>query len=60
MEAGGIDYSKYDEMRQAEERLRDEKSKVEWHLGEVTQWWNDAKWRHDSFLFVFHRFPSSV
>uniref|UniRef100_A0A0M3I7X1 AMPK1_CBM domain-containing protein n=1 Tax=Ascaris lumbricoides TaxID=6252 RepID=A0A0M3I7X1_ASCLU len=38
MEAGGIDYSKYDEMRQAEERLRDEKSKVEWHLGEVTQW----------------------
>uniref|UniRef100_A0A915C164 TAR DNA-binding protein 43 N-terminal domain-containing protein n=1 Tax=Parascaris univalens TaxID=6257 RepID=A0A915C164_PARUN len=45
LEAGGIDYSKYDEMRQAEERLRDEKSKVEWHLGEVTQWWNDAKWR---------------
>lgn len=21
------------------------KSKVEWHLGEVKQWWNDAKWR---------------
>uniref|UniRef100_A0A183V2N7 AMPK1_CBM domain-containing protein n=1 Tax=Toxocara canis TaxID=6265 RepID=A0A183V2N7_TOXCA len=45
MEAGGVDYSKYEEMRQAEATLREEKSKVEWHLGEVTQWWNDAKWR---------------
>jgi hypothetical protein len=22
-----------------------EKAKLEWRLGEVTQWWNDAKWR---------------
>lgn len=48
-ETGGIDWSKFDElkgqMKQMEDRLRDEKSKVEWRLGEVTQFWNDAKWK---------------
>lgn len=32
-------------MKQIEDTLRDEKSKVEWRLGEVTQYWNDAKWK---------------
>uniref|UniRef100_A0A915Q4C3 AMP-activated protein kinase glycogen-binding domain-containing protein n=1 Tax=Setaria digitata TaxID=48799 RepID=A0A915Q4C3_9BILA len=48
-ETGGVDWSKFDEMkaemRQLEDSLRDEKSKVEWRLGEVTQYWNDAKWK---------------
>ncbi|VDN84919.1 unnamed protein product, partial [Brugia pahangi] len=44
-ENGGIDWSKFDEMKKIEETLRDEKSKVEWRLGEVTQYWNDAKWK---------------
>uniref|UniRef100_A0A1I8EJ70 AMPK1_CBM domain-containing protein n=1 Tax=Wuchereria bancrofti TaxID=6293 RepID=A0A1I8EJ70_WUCBA len=40
-----IDWSKFDEMKKIEETLRDEKSKVEWRLGEVIQYWNDAKWK---------------
>ncbi|VDK53640.1 unnamed protein product [Anisakis simplex] len=48
--AGGVDYSKYEEMSRAVDTLRVEKSKLEWNLGEVTQWWNDAKWRHESLL----------
>uniref|UniRef100_A0A0N5APD8 5'-AMP-activated protein kinase subunit beta-1 n=1 Tax=Syphacia muris TaxID=451379 RepID=A0A0N5APD8_9BILA len=48
-ETGGVDYTKFQalkrEMEEKELRLLDEKSKVEWHLGEVNQWWNDAKWR---------------
>ncbi|KAM3728086.1 Adventurous-gliding motility protein [Dirofilaria immitis] len=49
IESGGVDWSKFDEMKnemkQTENILRDEKSKVEWRLGEVTQYWNDAKWK---------------
>ncbi|OZC08018.1 hypothetical protein X798_05014 [Onchocerca flexuosa] len=49
IENGGVDWSKFDEMKnemkQVENILRDEKSKVEWRLGEVTQYWNDAKWK---------------
>uniref|UniRef100_A0A0R3RXD9 AMPK1_CBM domain-containing protein n=1 Tax=Elaeophora elaphi TaxID=1147741 RepID=A0A0R3RXD9_9BILA len=49
VENGGVDWAKFDEMKnemkQVENTLRDEKSKVEWRLGEVTQYWNDAKWK---------------
>ncbi|EFO22659.1 hypothetical protein LOAG_05829 [Loa loa] len=44
-ESGGFDWTKIDEMKKVEDTLRDEKSKVEWRLGEVTQYWNDAKWK---------------
>ncbi|CAG9533825.1 unnamed protein product [Cercopithifilaria johnstoni] len=44
-ENGGINGSKFDEMKQIENTLRDEKSKIEWRLGEVIQYWNDAKWK---------------
>lgn len=35
-------------LREAEKRvieINEEKSKLEWRLGELTQWWNDAKWK---------------
>ncbi|VDN33944.1 unnamed protein product [Gongylonema pulchrum] len=48
-ESDGVDWSKLEELneqkKKIEDKLRDEKSKVEWRLGEVTQYWNDAKWR---------------
>ncbi|VDN00012.1 unnamed protein product [Thelazia callipaeda] len=39
-----MDLSKFNEVKHVEQILN-EKSKVEWRLGEVTQYWNDAKWR---------------
>ena len=32
-------------LMRALEELREQNSKLEWHLGEVTQWRNDAKWK---------------
>ncbi|KAI1722969.1 glycogen recognition site of AMP-activated protein kinase domain-containing protein [Ditylenchus destructor] len=32
-------------LREEVRKLTDQKSTVDWKLGEVTQWWNDAKWR---------------
>lgn len=32
-------------LREEVRKLADQKSTVDWKLGEVTQWWNDAKWR---------------
>ncbi|MFH4974586.1 hypothetical protein AB6A40_001295 [Gnathostoma spinigerum] len=49
IETGGVDYAVVERLkREADERaakLGEEKSKVEWRLGEVTQFWNDAKWK---------------
>ena len=27
--------------------LLDSKSKLEWRTGELSQWWNDAKWKSE-------------
>lgn len=27
------------------DNFEEQKRKLEWRLGEMTQWWNDAKWR---------------
>ncbi|CAB3399164.1 unnamed protein product [Caenorhabditis bovis] len=35
-------------LKESEKRvweINDEKSKLEWRIGELTQWWNDAKWK---------------
>lgn len=30
------------------DNFEEQKRKLEWRLGEMTQWWNDAKWRWDN------------
>uniref|UniRef100_A0A915ECC3 AMP-activated protein kinase glycogen-binding domain-containing protein n=1 Tax=Ditylenchus dipsaci TaxID=166011 RepID=A0A915ECC3_9BILA len=49
LESGGGDQRNFEEERRNLHRqldeLRDQKSKVEWRLGEVKQFWNDSKWR---------------